>query len=113
MGRKRKPQKRIFSDNGWLYYCSMCGGYKPEEEFNKDKNRPFGLYYICKEHRTQQYREKNPPMEDMDYIKMVFVSDEDHRQKELLLKQLGYDLNKEVHKQFLQRIEEKYGKILQ
>jgi len=112
MGRKRKPQKRIFSDDGWLYYCSMCQGYKPEEEFHKDKNRPFGVYYICKEHRLQQYQEKNPPMGDMDHIKLVFVSDDDHRQKDLLLTKLGYDINGEIHKQFLQRVEEKYGKTL-
>ena len=112
MGRKRKPQKRIFSDDGWLYYCSMCQGYKPEVEFHKDKNRPFGVYYICKEHRQLKYREINPPVEDMDHIRMVFVSDDDYKQKDLLLTRLGYDIKEEIHKQFLQRVEEKYGKAL-
>jgi len=106
MGRKRKPQKRIFSDEGWLYYCSMCEGYKPETEFNKDVNRPFGVYYICKEHRQQQYRLKNDidPNDGLDHIKLVFVSEDDIKGKDTLLERLGYDTSKDIHQQFLKRM---------
>ena len=113
MGRKHIPQKRIFSDDGWLYHCSMCNGYKPEAEFNKDKNRPFGRYYICKEHRKEKYNQNNniDPNDGLDHIKLVFVSESDEEAKDRFLEAIGYDLNGElsVHQQFLQRIEKRYG----
>jgi hypothetical protein len=114
MGRKRIPQKRIFSDDGWLYYCSDCNGYKPENEFNEDKNRPFGKYYICKEHRREKYNLKNniDPNDGLDHIKLVFVSETDEQAKDRFLEGIGYDLSKDIHKQFIQRIQKKYGKDL-
>lgn len=113
MGRHRKPQKRIFSDEGWLYYCSMCNGYKPEYEFHNDKNRPFGKYYICKEHRLEKYQSENEPMGDMSYLKLVYVSKYDIREKNILLTKLGYDIDENVYEQFLNRIELRYGKKLE
>lgn len=111
MGRKRKPEKRIFSDKGWLYYCSMCNGYKPEEDFNKDRNRPFGMYYICKEHRKEKYNETNniDPNDGLEHIKMVFVTENDEQEKDRFLSRIGYDITKDVHEQFIKRIEKKYG----
>ncbi len=114
MGRKKQPQKRIFSEDGWLYYCSMCEGYKPEDEFNKDKNRPFGKYYICKEHRKEKYNEKNEidPNDGLEHIKLVFVSDNDEEGKDRFLEGMGYDLTKDIHQQFIKRIQTKYGKTM-
>lgn len=111
MGRKKLPQKRIFSNEGWMHYCSMCGGYKPEEEFNKDKNRPFGRYYICKEHRREKYNEANniDPNDGLEHIKLVFVSETDEEAKDRFLQAIGYDLTKDIHEQFVQRMREKYG----
>ena len=111
MGRKKLPQKRIFSEEGWLYYCSMCEGYKPESEFNKDRNRPFGMYYICKEHRKEKYNERNniDPNDGLDHIKLVFVNESDEEGKDRFLEGMGYDLTKNIHKQFIKRIQEKYG----
>lgn len=113
MGRKQLPQKRILSDEGWLNYCSMCEGYKPEHEFNKDKNRPFGRYYICKEHRREKYNERNniDPNDGLEHIKLVFVKESDEEGKDRFLSGIGYDLegDKSIHEQFLQRIQEKYG----
>jgi len=111
MGRLKKAEKRIFSNDGWLYYCSMCDGYKPESDFNKDKNRPFGRYYICKEHRKDKYNEKNniDPNDGLEHIKLVFVSENDEKQKDRFLESMGYDLSKDIHKQFMERIKIKYG----
>lgn len=111
MGRKKQPQKRIFSEEGWLYYCSMCEGYKPEDEFNSDKNRPFGKYYICKDHRREKYNEKNniDPDDGLDHLKLVFVNESDEEGKDRFLKAMGYDLNEDIHQQFLKRVREKYG----
>ena len=110
MGRKRKSTKRIMSDEGWLYYCSQCEGYKPESEFNKDRNRPFNVYYICKDHRRENYREKNgEPDKDLEHLKLVFVSQSDYDEKDRFLEALGYDLSKDIHQQFLERIRKKYG----
>ena len=113
MGRKKRQEKRIFSKEGWLYYCSMCEGYKPESEFNQDNNRPFGKYYICKEHRKQKYNLANDidPDDGLDHIKLVFVSEDDYDGKDRFLEAIGYDTKGElsVHEQFLQRIRKKYG----
>ena len=114
MGRKRKPEKRIFSEEGWLYYCSMCDGYKPEHEFNQDKNRPFGKYYICKDHRKSKYNQANDidPDDGLDHIKLVFVSESDVEMKDRFLEKMGYDLSQNIHQQFMERVEQRYGKIL-
>lgn len=116
MGRNKKPQKRILSEQGWLYYCSMCEGYKPETEFNQDKNRPFGVYYICKEHRKQNYNKVNniDPNDNLNHIKLVFVTEQDEQMKHSFLSNMGYNTNtdKSVHQQFMDKIEKRYGKTL-
>jgi len=98
MGRKVKPQKRILSEEGWLIYCSDCDGYKPEYEFHTDNTRPFGKYYICKEHR--QERIANLENED----KRV-----DMRRINKFFSKMGYDTSQPIHPQFLERVKDKYG----
>lgn len=110
MGRKRKKEKRIMSDDGWMLWCNDCQGYQPESNFHNDKNRPFGKYYICKEHRKQKMQPKDDT--DMSYLKYVFLSDDEKQEALNALERIGYDITKPIHTQFEQRIKNKYGVIL-
>ena len=101
MGRKRKAEKRIMSEEGWLYYCNNCQIHLPEEEFNNDKNRPFGKYYICKDCRKEQYKNRNGIEDGLEHIKLTYASPEQKEMVNVLLQRLGYDTSKNIHQQFL------------
>jgi len=84
-------KRRMLTDEGWVYFCSLCGDYKLETEFYKSKQNPFGLTYKCKIHYK---KDKTPIDPTTEYIKLVNVTDSDFEQTQRLLEVLGYKFGK-------------------
>lgn len=83
----------------WGYRCSRCQTYLPQDHFHRDKSKPpFYIAYTCKECR------KNSD----DHKPILYQSDIDAGLQ--VLSRLGYDLEKDIHQQFLEKIKDKYGK---
>jgi len=98
---KRTHNRRLMLDSEWGYRCSRCDTYKPFEDFHKDRSKPpFYIAYTCKECR-KLHKDSEPMISD------------DQRQIGLdILEVMGYDTTRDVHQQFLDKIERKYGKCL-
>lgn len=85
----------------WGYRCSRCENYLPEDHFHRDKSKPpFYIAYTCKECR------KNSD----DHKPMLYQSDIDAGLE--ILRRLGYDIEGDIHQQFLKKIKDRYGKQL-
>jgi hypothetical protein len=84
----RFQNRRLLTDQGWVYFCKLCGDYKPESEFYKNKAGHFGLTYKCREH----YK-KNPNAGDKttDHLKLNKLTDEDFVETQKVLEKLGYE----------------------
>ena len=90
MGSKRIDsylKRRMMTENGWIYFCTVCGDYKPEEEFYNSKSNPFGLTYKCKIHYK---KDSNIPDPSMDYLKLNPLTDKDFEDTQIVLEGLGY-----------------------
>lgn len=93
MTRKRN-NRRIMGEDGWTYRCSICKQHLPPTEFHKDNSKPpFFLSYNCKQCRKEI--NKRPP------------DPETALEKDRILKALGYNLNEDIHQQFLERMEKR------
>ena len=85
----------------WGYRCSRCENYLPEDHFHKDKSKPpFYIAYTCKQCRKNSDNHKP----------ILYQSDIDAGLQ--ILTRLGYDIEGDIHQQFLQKIKDKYGKQL-
>ena len=88
------------SEGEWLYRCNRCHNWLTKESFHSDKSKIFEISYTCKECRKNM--EHSKPMlhewEERDGIKV--------------LENMGYDINGDIHKQFLERVKKKYGVVL-
>ena len=88
-------------EDEWGYRCSRCQTYLPESSFHKDKSKPpFYIAYTCKSCRKNSDGHKP----------ILYQSDIDAGLQ--VLSRLGYDLEKDIHQQFLNKIKDKYGKRL-
>ena len=98
--RGQKHNRRIMLEDGWGYRCSRCENYLPQDHFHNDKSKPpFYIAYTCKECRKTS--------EDQEPI--LYQSDRDAGLE--ILTRLGYDIEGDVHKQFMDRIKKRYGKL--
>ena len=81
-------------EEGWTYRCSICTQYRPPEDFHKDNSKPpFYLSYNCKEcRRNINEREPDPAIVE---------------QKNKILQGMGYDLDKDIHEQFMEYFNQK------
>lgn len=105
---KEYLDRRIWHiENGLSYWCSICGEYKPESEFYKNKRTKWGVDRICKEH----YRNENEDR-DTSHLKFSNIRQSDFNGAVKLLESMGYDVAKgDIHQQFLQRHGEKLKPI--
>jgi len=99
----RNLKRRMWTEQGIVYFCRICGEYKLENEFYKSKTGPFKIDTKCKIHYT-----KKEPDDDgsMDYMKLNPLTDEDFKGAQNLLEALGYKFGvgvPPVHEQFNQR----------
>jgi len=85
------------ADGEWLYRCNRCELWHPHSFFHKDISKIFNISYTCKKCRKNDGDTK-PKLQDWEF-----------EQGKLILKQLGYNLNEDIPKQFYQRVKLKYG----
>lgn len=54
-------QLRKKPNSSGCYQCSACKGWKPPEDFNKNKNQKSGLHYSCRSCSKEHTRKYNLP----------------------------------------------------
>ena len=97
---ERYLKRRMLTEEGWVYFCRICGTYKPEDEFYTSKTGPFRIDTKCKEHYTRKEDDDNG---EMDYIKLDPLKEEHFYETQIVLKNLGYEIGPDslpVHIQF-------------
>ena len=93
-------KRRMMLDNGWNYFCRICGTYLPEQNFYKSKTGLFKIDTRCKLHYEKKDKEET---NEMDYLKLDPLSDNDFEGAQRLLETLGYKFGIEhppIHQQF-------------
>jgi hypothetical protein len=94
-------KRRMWTEQGIVYFCRICGSYLPETQFYKSKTGPFRIDTKCKLH----YSKKDPEDDgSMDYLKLDPLQDEHFWQAQRLLETLGYNFGPDVppvHQQFI------------
>lgn len=95
--------RRMLTESGWVYFCRICGEYKPEGEFYHRRDTSFGKDSRCKLHYTK--RDKNDDNED-NHLKFSPLTKSDFVGAQKLLESLGYKFGKNeisVHQQFCKK----------
>jgi hypothetical protein len=103
-GLKKYLSRRILKEEGWCFFCRICGTYLPEDQFYKSSQSKWGVDTKCKIHYTR--KDKNDDS-DCDHLKLDPLTENDFIQTQLMLERLGYKFNSEetIHEQF----KKKYG----
>jgi len=97
---RRTHNRRVMLEDEWGYRCSRCQNYLPSHSFHNDKSKPpFYIAYTCKECR------KNAENEEP----ILYQSDREAGLE--ILTRLGYDIQGDVHQQFMDRMRKKYGDL--
>jgi len=94
--------RRLLTEQGWVYFCRICGEYKPENQFYKRSDTPYKIDSRCKEHYT---RKNNDDDGEMDYLKLNPLTEDDFIETQRFLERIGYSYNsdKPIWKQFNER----------
>ena len=97
--------KKTKEINGVIHYeCRGCQTFKPKEEYHPSKTHKLGIQSLCK------------ICNNIKHKATILISDsqDEHTAKGAreILEGLGYDLDKNVHEQFKERIFTKYGTYL-
>jgi hypothetical protein len=94
--------RRILGDNGFQYFCRICGEYKPENEFYKSKEGMWKIDTKCKIHYTRKEIDDD---DEMSYLKLNPLKEQDFINTQIFLEKLGYDFSKgiSVHDQFVKK----------
>lgn len=94
--------RRILGDNGFQYFCRICGEYKPENDFYKSKESIWKVDTKCKIHYTRKEKDDDP---EMDYLKLNPLKENDFVETQKLLERMGYDFStgESIHDQFLKK----------
>lgn len=94
-------KRRMLNADGFFYYfCRNCGTYLPETNFYKSKTGPFKISTQCKLHYSKKTKDES---DEMDYLKLDPIQDEDFQGVQRLLETLGYQFGVDippVHIQF-------------
>lgn len=99
---EKQSSRRIWSDEGVLYFCNICLKYLPEDNFYNRKDSKWGKESRCKLHFTRKSKDED---KDLEYIKLNPLKESDVKETREVLERMGYDLNSDepVHVQFLKR----------
>ncbi len=106
MGKKQFEQhlsRRVLTEEGWSFFCSICGCYLHESKFYKSKKTKWGIDNKCKEHYTRKEPDDDG---EMDYLKLNPITESDFIETQKLLQRMGYKFGpdeKSVHDQFMDR----------
>lgn len=80
--------RRIWdAERGLCYFCTICGTYRPEDEFYKSKRTAWGKDTRCKLHFRNRIKDEG----GNDHLKLAKLKEEDFIGAKKLLKSLGYD----------------------
>ena len=93
-------RRRMMTEDGWKYFCRNCGTYLLETNFYKSKTGPFKISTQCKLHYSKKTKDES---DEMDYLKLDPIQDEDFTGVQRLLESLGYKFGIDtppVHIQF-------------
>jgi hypothetical protein len=99
MGNYKNNSHLVSFQDGQMYItCRVCGETKTEEYFDKNKNNKFGRTYACRV--CLQMNDKGTvTLENADETHASLA-------KQILIG-MGYDVTKDIHTQFLQRMKDK------
>ncbi len=101
---ERYLSRRMMDQQGyWLYFCRICGEYKPEGQFYKRESERFKIDTKCKIHYTKRDKDDDG---EMDYLKLNPLKEEDFIGAQKLLMSMGYEYCKgcdPIHIQFKKR----------
>jgi len=102
--------RRILGDNGFEYFCRICGEYKPEVDFYKSKEGLWKIDTKCKIHYTRKNKEED---DGMEHLKLNPLKESDFIETQQLLERMGYrfDIEQSVHEQFMVKNKHKIKKI--
>lgn len=89
------------ADGDWLYRCNRCELWHPHSYFHKDKSKIFGIAYTCKNCRKNGGVDIKPKLQEWEF-----------EEGKLILERLGYDVEKDISQQFINRVKVKYGVLL-
>lgn len=94
--------RRILGDNGFQYFCRICGEYKPETDFYKSKESIWRIDTKCKIHYTRKETDED---DEMSYLKLNPLKENDFIETQKLLERMGYDFStgESVHQQFMKK----------
>lgn len=101
MGNYLSSDDRVhYIDNELHIQCRSCDEIKHEKKYHKNKNNRYGRSYICS---ICVRSGKSASLHNADDFHASGA-------KEILMN-MGYDLNEDIHKQFLKRMKAKGRKI--
>ena len=127
MGRPVKEKRRYIGEDGlWYYKCYICEQFCPEYEMTNNNKKPFGKDIYCKTCKkikrtskqrkviTQTNKEYGTSwIEPMGrHLNLKGLTDEDKMLTIQFFKNMEYNTDEPIYKQFQKRIEDKYGVIL-
>jgi hypothetical protein len=95
--------RRYLGEQGWLYFCRICGDYKPEGEFYTRKDTPFSIDTRCKIHYRKASKEDDG---ENTHLNLNPLREQDFVETQKFLERLGYKFgpNEEsVHIQFIKK----------
>lgn len=106
MGNKQFEQhlsRRVLTENGWEFFCRICGEYKPEHEFYNSNKTKWGIDTKCKMHYGKKDEDDDG---EMDYLKLNPIKESDFIEVQTILEKMGYKFGPDeptVHEQFMER----------
>jgi len=114
-----KDKRYLGSDGVMYHYCKECCDFKPVYEFNNCTKCAFGKYPLCKQHHRERNKvsydrnksgERKPrKKDDMSYLQISFPTSQDYQETKDVLTRMGYDISRNIHRQFLDKIRDKYN----
>ena len=93
--------RRMWTDNGVVYFCRICGEYLPEGNFYRKNDTPFKIDSRCKLHYSKKEKDDDG---SMDYLKLNALTERDFMNTQKVLERMGYKFGNEqpsVHEQFM------------
>ena len=108
MNRKVRATKEI--DGTLHFYCKRCDEWKPKQKFHVNNRLFYGIHTYCKNCNnpngdTDEDRTKYKKTKKMDDMKNKTIVDGTIT----ILKNMGYDIDKDISEQFFEKMKDKYN----
>ena len=97
--------------------CSKCKVEKSTEEFYFRDDKLVAQCKKCTLAYNKQYRDNHAPKKRVNKVKNDInyrgLTQKDILEVPIMLEKMGYDTNKDIHSQFINKVNTKYGLNLQ